>query len=100
MNVMQAISPAITPDYCRYLGWPGVHHGRGEDGHDRRVWFEDALLQHGSVLPHAPGQRHVVVLGPTPERMEQQHGPTVAPLDEALVGVLHQQGVTVVHRVT
>ena len=81
-------------------GGPGVHHGRGEDGHDGVVWFQHALLQHGSMLLHPPVQRDVVVLGPAAQRMEQENGPTVATLQQPLVGVLHQEGVAVVDRVT
>lgn len=48
------------------------------------------------MLLHSPRQRHVIVLGPTSQWVEQEHGPTVATLDETLVGVLHQKSVTVV----
>ena len=52
------------------------------------------------MLLHPPVQRDVVVLGPAAQRVQQQDGPTVATLQEALVGVLHQEGVAVVDRVT
>lgn len=52
------------------------------------------------MLLHAPRQRHVIVFGPAPQWVEQQHGPAVATLDETLVGVLHQEGMAVVDGVT
>lgn len=79
-----------------YLSRPGIHHWRGKDSHNGRVWIQDTLLQHSGVLLHSPGQRHIVVLGPTSQRVEQQNRPAVTSLDETLVGVLHQKSVAVV----
>lgn len=79
-----------------HLSGASVHHGGGKDGHDGGVWVEDALLQHGGVLLHPPVQRHVVILGPAAQRVEQQDWAAVAALDQTLVGVLHQESVTIV----
>lgn len=83
-----------------HLSGTCIHHGGREDGHDSGGRVEDALLQHGRVLFHPPVQRHVVILGPAAQRVEQQDGPAVAALNQAFVGVLHQESVTVVHRVS
>lgn len=48
------------------------------------------------MLLHSPGQRHIIVLGPTSQWVEQQNRPAVASLDETLVGVLHQKSMAVV----
>lgn len=82
-----------------YLSWPGIHHGWRKDGHDSSIWIQDARLQHSGVLLHPPVQRHVVVLGPASQRVEEQDRPAVAALEETLVGVLHQKSVAVVDRV-
>ena len=79
-----------------HLGGPGVHHGRGEDGDDGGLGVQHALVQHGGVLLHAPLQRHVVVLGPAPQWVQQEDRLAVAPLHQPPVGVLHQEGVAVV----
>lgn len=80
----------------QYLSWPSIHHGRRKDGHDGRVWIQDALLQHSGVLLHSPGQRHIIVLGPTTQWVKEQNRPAVASLEETLVGVLHQESMAVV----
>lgn len=82
-----------------YLGGAGVEHGRGEDGHDGGLGVQDLLLQHGRVLLHAPLQRDIIVLGPAPQGVQQEHGVLVAPLQELAPRVLHEQGVPVVHGV-
>lgn len=79
-----------------YLCRPSIHHWRWKDGNDSGLWIQDTFLQHGSVLLHPPGQRHIVILGPSSQWVEQQHGSSVASLDEALVGVLHQKSMAVV----
>lgn len=84
---------------CLYLCGPSVHHGRGEDGHDGVGRVQDALLQDGSVLLHAPVQRHVVIFGPAPKRMQEEDWILVAAFQQAALGVLHEQGVAVVDRV-
>lgn len=48
------------------------------------------------MLLHSPRQRHVIVLGPTSQWVEQQDWAAVASLDETLVGVLHQESMAVV----
>lgn len=82
-----------------YLCWSSVHHGRWEDGHDGGGGVQHALLEHSGMLLHAPVQRHVVLLGPAPQRVEEQDRVLVAALQQATLGVLHQQGVPVVDRV-
>lgn len=85
--------------YNHYLSWPCIHHGWGENSNNGWVWIQDALLQNCSVLLHSPRQRHIIVLGPTSQRVEQQDRPTVASFDETLVGVLHQECMAVMDRV-
>lgn len=48
------------------------------------------------MLLHPPVQGHVVILGPAAERVQEEDGVLVASLQQAALGVLHQQGVTVV----
>lgn len=83
-----------------YLGWPRIHHGGGENCNNGGVWIQHAFVHHCSVLLHPPRQRHVVVLGPAAQRVQQQDGPAVAALDQTLLSVLHQKGVAVVDWVT
>lgn len=83
-----------------YLCWSCVHHRRREDGHDGCGGVQHALLEHSGMLLHAPLQRHVVVFGPAAQRVEEQDRVLVAALQQTPFGVLHQQGVPVVDRVT
>lgn len=48
------------------------------------------------MLLHPPVQGHVVILGPAAEWVQEEDGVLVASLQQAALGVLHQQGVTVV----
>lgn len=51
------------------------------------------------MLFHPPVERYVIVLGPAPERVQQEDRVLVAPLQEPAPGVLHQQSVAVVDRI-
>lgn len=52
------------------------------------------------MLLHPPPQRHVIIFGPAAEGVQEEDWVLVASLQQAALGVLHQQGVTVVDRVT
>ena len=50
-----------------------IHHGAGEDGHDSGVRIKYSLLHDGVMLfdPHVQG--HIVVLGESSQRVQQQN---------------------------
>lgn len=48
------------------------------------------------MLLHSPRQRHIIILSPPSEWVEQEHRPAVASLNQTLVGVLHKKSVAVV----
>ena len=62
-----------------YLRWPGIHHGTWKDGDDGGIFIQESFLQDGLVLFHPNGKRHVVVLGPSSKRVQQQNWPLVPP---------------------
>ena len=69
-----------------------VHHRRGEDGEDGGRGVQHAVLENRLMLLDAGGQRHVVVLSPAPQRVEEQDGLLVAALQETTLGVLSGGG--------
>lgn len=52
------------------------------------------------MLLHPPVQRHVIIFGPAAQWVQQEYWILVASLQETALGVLHQQGVTIVDGVT
>lgn len=76
-----------------------VQHRRWEDGEDSRVSREHPFVEDAVVLLHPSCQRDVVVLCEAPERVQQEHGFLEPTGQQLLVGVLHEQRVTVVDRV-
>ena len=76
-----------------------VHWGRphGEDG---VLSVEGSVGEEGGVLGHALSEGNVVVLAPATEGVEEKDGVLVALLDELLTGVLEEEHVSVVERVS
>eukprot|EP00048_Salpingoeca_helianthica_P016651 m.233462 g.233462 ORF g.233462 m.233462 type:complete len:612 (+) comp19158_c0_seq1:183-2018(+) len=79
-----------------HLRWPRVQHRAGEDRNESGIRVQHALTQDTVMLSHAHGQRHVVVLGPAAEGVQQQQRLLESALQQHLVCVLHEEGVTVV----
>lgn len=72
-----------------YLSWPRIHHGRWEDGHHGGFRIQDAFLEHGGMLLHAPHQRNIIILCPASKRVEEEDWTPVPSLEQLLVSVLH-----------
>lgn len=83
-----------------HLCGSGVHHGRGEDSNNSVSWVQNALLEDSGVLLHPPFQRHVIIFGPASQRVQQEYRVLVASLEQTALSVLHQEGVSIVDRVT
>ena len=81
-----------------HLGRSGVEHRRRKDGENRPAAIEDARIEHRLMLPHANGERHVVVLRPAAERMQQEHRIFVF-AQQHFARFAHEQRVAVVNRI-
>mmetsp|Transcript_67 Transcript_67/g.145 ORF Transcript_67/g.145 Transcript_67/m.145 type:complete len:213 (+) Transcript_67:576-1214(+) len=73
-----------------HLRRPSVNHGAWEDGNDRRLGVEDAVLKHRVVLLHTLRERNIIGLRPTAQRMKKKNWILVAHLQKSLSGVGHQ----------
>jgi hypothetical protein len=81
------------------LGGATVVHGGGPHGEDGVLRVEGTVVKEGLVLEHAGVERHVVVLAPSTEGVEEEDGVLVALLEELLTGVLEEEHVAVVEGV-
>ena len=77
-----------------------VVHGRWPHGENSVFRGEGSVREESSVLLHAVIERNVVVLAPATERVEEEDGVSVASGNELLTGVLEEENVTVVERVS
>lgn len=79
-----------------HLCGAGVRHGTGEDGEDGGLSVEDGVVEDCLVLGDSDGEGDVVVFGPTAQWVQEEDGALVATGLELLLGVGHEEGVSVV----
>ena len=64
------------------------------------LWVEGAIAEESGVLSHTICEGHVVILAPATERVEEQDWVPVALCNELFTGVLEQEHVTIMERVS
>ena len=82
------------------FGWATIVHGRRPDGKDSVLWVKSAIAEESGVLSHTVGEGHIVILAPATERVEEQDWVPVALCDELFTGVLKQEHMTIMERVS
>ena len=77
-----------------------VIHGGRPDSKNGVLGVDCTFIEKSLVLLHSPGERNIVVLAPSAERVEEKDWVLVSLLDELFTGILKEEDVTIVERVS
>jgi len=82
------------------LGGATVVHGGRPDGENDVLSGEGTIINKCLVLVHTGVKRNIIIFAPATERVEEKDGVLVALFDELFTGVLKQEHVAIVERVS
>jgi len=82
------------------FGRTTIEHGRGPDSQDDVVFVNSAIINESLMLFHSRGERNIIILAPSTERVEKEDRVLVSSSDEVKSGLLEEEAMSVMEGVS
>ena len=82
------------------FGRTTIEHGRGPDSQDNVVFVNSAIIDESLMLFHSRGERNIIILAPSTERVEKEDRVLVSSSDEVKSGLLEEEAMSIMEGVS